>query len=114
VPTVNKAVPNVVVPMPTPPDPVPESTYSNGTLVFVEVPIAISPQTSSLYLGEVVAMPTLPVLNIVKYLEVKSPLAMSNLFVVPSSTIAKSNVPAVENLMPELKALLNLSIKRYE
>ena len=58
VPTVNKPA-SVVVPMPTRPSPLPESTYNNGVLVSVDVPIAISPQTSSVYLGEDVAMPIL-------------------------------------------------------
>ncbi len=58
VPTVRSPA-KVVVPMPILP-PSPESTNKAGVLVSVLVPTLKSPQTSSLYLGVVVAMPRLP------------------------------------------------------
>ena len=63
VPTVNKPY-KVVVPMPIL-GPAPVSTKKAGIcsveLVAVDVPKAMSPQTSKVYLGVEVAMPTLPV-----------------------------------------------------
>src|SRR3989338_877824 len=62
VPTVNKLVDKVVVPMPTC-GPLPVLTKKAGTMellvVAVLVPTLKLPQTSKVYLGEVVAMATL-------------------------------------------------------